>query len=232
MKNWKQLPFVTIIIIFDIVVTFIACDGSNDNTAHTHSFGNWTTKTEATCTMAKVERKTCSCGEEETRTVVSSLGHNWSAWEETLTPTELKAGELKRYCGNNTTHTEITIVSELSAFYGTWFAENFFDSNYMTYYDSTLVITNNALKKDDSDGEYFYFNINSWVAIVNDFTPINSNFPSGYILNGNISEKSIAYESIDVNLNTMYVYLHTNGRILTDPSGFNVPLEGSVYAKQ
>ena len=45
-----------------------------------HTYGAWTTKTEATCTEDKVEKRTCSvtgCGHEDTRTVTNTaLGHD------------------------------------------------------------------------------------------------------------------------------------------------------------
>ena len=42
-----------------------------------HTWGSWTTKSEATCTDAKVEKRSCSrCGEGATRTVGEALGHD------------------------------------------------------------------------------------------------------------------------------------------------------------
>lgn len=49
-----------------------ACD-------HEHEFGEWQTKTPATCTQAEVEHRTCECGEEETRTGDAALGHSYSS---------------------------------------------------------------------------------------------------------------------------------------------------------
>lgn len=54
---------------------FIACE--NENITHTHNYSNWITKTEANCIEAKVEKRTCFCGEEETRTIGNPLGHDW-----------------------------------------------------------------------------------------------------------------------------------------------------------
>ena len=42
---------------------------------HTHSYGNWTTRTAATCTEKEVQERTCSCGDKQTREVGEPLGH-------------------------------------------------------------------------------------------------------------------------------------------------------------
>ncbi len=46
-----------------------------------HSYGNWTTKTEANCTTPKVEQHKCvRCNKTETRNSGSPLGHSYGDW--------------------------------------------------------------------------------------------------------------------------------------------------------
>ncbi len=42
---------------------------------HEHVYGNWEVDTAATCTEPEVEKRTCECGEYETRTVGETLAH-------------------------------------------------------------------------------------------------------------------------------------------------------------
>lgn len=44
---------------------------------HTHSYGAWQTVTEATCTTAGSQKRVCSCGETQTRTIPAT-GHAWN----------------------------------------------------------------------------------------------------------------------------------------------------------
>ena len=71
------------------VIAFVAVIGSMfvsscsnlwaKNKSCEHMYGEWSQKTAATCTAAEVEKRTCSsCGEEETRTAIPALGHDWN----------------------------------------------------------------------------------------------------------------------------------------------------------
>ena len=57
---------------------------------HKHSFGEWTTVTEATCTEKGLEERKCECGETETREV-AALGHDYVV-HEVVPPTCTKSG--------------------------------------------------------------------------------------------------------------------------------------------
>ena len=46
--------------------------------SHSHSFGEWETKTPATCQAAEVEIRYCTCGESETRTGDGPLAHSYT----------------------------------------------------------------------------------------------------------------------------------------------------------
>ena len=67
-------------LLFAIVLSFAAC-GENDNppsnneTPHTHSFGEWEVTVKPTCTKDGTKVRYCSCGEKQTEVVVS-LGHS------------------------------------------------------------------------------------------------------------------------------------------------------------
>lgn len=64
-----------------------------------HTFGDWTTKTAATCTTAEVEHRTCSaCGEEETRTGEAALGHSFGEWYVVTAATTTSTGVERRDC--------------------------------------------------------------------------------------------------------------------------------------
>ncbi len=54
---------------------------------HTHEFSDWQTVTPATCTEKGEEKRTCSCGEEETREI-PALGHDLQVISSTATCTE------------------------------------------------------------------------------------------------------------------------------------------------
>jgi hypothetical protein len=95
-------------ILFGFVAAFtlVSCDDGDNDTTHTCSFGGWTTKTEATCNAAKVEKRTCSCGKEETQNVgePDPALHVWGAWttpgDEGYAATCTTDGKGKQTCTN------------------------------------------------------------------------------------------------------------------------------------
>lgn len=60
---------------------------------HEHSYGEWTTKTPATCTEAGVEHRVCECNDEETREIPAT-GHTYGEWE-TKTPANCTDAEVE-----------------------------------------------------------------------------------------------------------------------------------------
>ena len=60
---------------------------------HEHSYGEWTTKTPATCTEAGVEVRVCECNDEETREIPAT-GHTYGEWE-TKTPANCTDAEVE-----------------------------------------------------------------------------------------------------------------------------------------
>ncbi len=72
MKNKK-------VVVYALIAAIIAlCVGIGINLLgdHEHSFGEWETKSPATCQSAAVEVRKCECGEEETREGDPATGHN------------------------------------------------------------------------------------------------------------------------------------------------------------
>ncbi len=88
---------------YDEVVYCTACGAELSRDSKTvpafgHDWSDWTTTTEATCTEAGEESRSCKrCGETETR-ATSPLGHDWGAWTVTKEPTETEPGEESRVC--------------------------------------------------------------------------------------------------------------------------------------
>ena len=66
---------VVLLLAFTLCLALVSCDLFN-NFLHEHAYGEWETKTPATCTEAEVEVRKCSCGAEETRTGDAAVGHN------------------------------------------------------------------------------------------------------------------------------------------------------------
>ena len=101
MKNTKQLMvnLTILLIVFVAVMLAFAFTACNNDTVHSCSFGEWETKTPATCIAAKVEKRTCSCGKEETQNVGEPLVHIWEFIEGTgQEPTCLDDGHGDQEC--------------------------------------------------------------------------------------------------------------------------------------
>ncbi len=87
--------FATLISVLCAAIGIAACD----ETEHTvHSFGEWVTVTEPTCTSEGERTRTCSgCDLAETEKI-PALGHTFGEWQETLAATCAKEGEETRTC--------------------------------------------------------------------------------------------------------------------------------------
>ena len=67
-------------------------------TCSSHSYGGWSTVSNATCTATGREQRSCSvCGSVETRDT-SALGHSWGSFSETKAPTCTATGTQTRTC--------------------------------------------------------------------------------------------------------------------------------------
>lgn len=93
----KKFLFISLIVLIIALVGAVAAlKMLNDN--HEHNFGEWETKTPATCTEAEVEVRRCSCNEEETREGDAALGHTFGDWETKTAATCTEAGVEVRAC--------------------------------------------------------------------------------------------------------------------------------------
>ena len=112
----------------------------DEQPAHTHEFGEWTTTTLPTCTEDGEQLRFCSCGEDETRAIMP-LGHSWtestcttpqicttcntvgeaakghvlSDWSIVTPASCIAAGEKTRSCSNCTFSEDATIDSDPNA---------------------------------------------------------------------------------------------------------------------
>lgn len=71
--------YLSLAVVFALVASLCACTGNDnttDNTAHTHSYGEWKVVTEATCAQSGTRERVCACGEKETETI-SALAHDY-----------------------------------------------------------------------------------------------------------------------------------------------------------
>jgi len=75
--------------------------GSEPGTSCEHNYSNWSTKTEATCIAAKVEKRTCSlCDDEDTQPIGEPLStaHAYGSWSTKTEATCIAAKVEKRIC--------------------------------------------------------------------------------------------------------------------------------------
>jgi len=88
-----------------------------------HNWSEWEDTTEATCTEAGEQTRTCSrCGETETQTV-AALGHAWGEWEDVTPATCTEAGEQQRTC-SRCSETETQTVAALGHNWGAAVSNN------------------------------------------------------------------------------------------------------------
>lgn len=120
----RILAILLAVICFSVMFVFASCggggdnsgdNGSSDNTnsnqttdcSNGHSYGEWTTVTNESCTEAGLQKRVCSvCGDEEEQEIPA--GHDWRAWTTTTEPTCDVDGEKTRECRDcNETETEV-----------------------------------------------------------------------------------------------------------------------------
>ena len=72
-----------------------------------HSWSDWTTDTNASCTETGTEKRVCTNGSEhfETRPI-AALGHIWSDWKVSKEASETQEGEETRICARDSSHIE------------------------------------------------------------------------------------------------------------------------------
>ena len=83
-----------------------------------HSYGAWTTTTAATCTAAGTQKRTCSCGASESKSIAAT-GHSYGDWTESKAPTCTETGTEKRTC-SKCSASETRSVAATGHSYGNW----------------------------------------------------------------------------------------------------------------
>ena len=90
MKNKNKLGLIILIALTAFAVTVCDNDSGGGTSSCTHSWGEWTEKTAATCTAAMVEERICSiCKVVETQYEGEPSPHSWGNWSITTFPTSI-----------------------------------------------------------------------------------------------------------------------------------------------
>lgn len=84
---------------------------------HKHTWGEWTTTKEATCTTEGTKERTCVCGEKQTE-VIPMTNHNWGEWETSKAATCTEDGLQVRHC--TVCHTQATDTKVIKVAGHTW----------------------------------------------------------------------------------------------------------------
>lgn len=86
--------------------------------AHVHSFGEWTTVKEATCTEKGEQERVCNCGEKETQSI-DMIAHTFGDWQIVKESSYTEEGIKARYCSCGEKESEviekITILKTVSS---------------------------------------------------------------------------------------------------------------------
>ena len=129
MKRW-----LSILLMVCLMVTLCACGsgegGGNENggensggETHTHAFGDWTTVTESTCSVAGSQQRVCDCGEKETK-ALALKAHTEGAWvtDKEATTTETgKKHQVCAVCGANLKEETIPVIEQAHTHsFGDW----------------------------------------------------------------------------------------------------------------
>lgn len=97
----KILSILLLTFLLCCAFALVSCDEADTpngdaNGDHTHTFGEWTTTTAATCTTEGVRTRACECGESETEKIATA--HKWGKWSEASPATCNTAGSKTRAC--------------------------------------------------------------------------------------------------------------------------------------
>ena len=91
-----------LLLLLALVWVFAACDKNDEGDipledAHVHEYGSWSVTHAADCTEKGTEKRTCACGESETREI-AAWGHTWGAWSTVTAASCATNGVQKRVC--------------------------------------------------------------------------------------------------------------------------------------
>lgn len=96
---------------------------------HEHVWGEWEPASAATCAAQGSEKRTCACGEEETRPVdIDPENHAWGEWVPVKAATTAEEGLMQRTCRNDASHVETQVIpKKQSGASGLTFIRQIFD---------------------------------------------------------------------------------------------------------
>ncbi len=87
-----------------------------------HSYGEWETTEEPTCSQPGSKKKTCAdCNDVQTEPIeINPNAHSYGEWTETKKATCTEKGEEQRVCANDDTHKETREVAAIGHSFGEW----------------------------------------------------------------------------------------------------------------
>ena len=94
----------------------------NSLEGHTHLWGEFVTKIEATCTQNGVNVRKCSCGAEN-EISIAATGHNFGEWTTKIAAQCEINGSAERVC-QNCQEIEVDVINALSHTIGNWIVAN------------------------------------------------------------------------------------------------------------
>ena len=102
------------------ITGYITLEEVEEVVGHTHSYGEWYTVTEATCTTDGEKRRDCACGRSETESIPAT-GHTFGEWY-TVTEATADANGLERRdcaCGHYEERETVYQAETVTKIYGT-----------------------------------------------------------------------------------------------------------------
>lgn len=150
----KSLCIIVLLLAF--IYMFASCDNNTgtdvgaNNSTHTHSYGEWETTKNATCTAEGSKERYCSCGDKQMSSI-SATGHNFSAWTTVKEATTTEKGREERVCSCGEKETrEIDLIPVATTVTKTEWKNAFDFSN-----TDSLLFTTDELCSEAADNEVY-----------------------------------------------------------------------------
>ncbi len=125
-----------LLLVVAFMLTLVFVLASCNNITHTHTYGEWTTIKDATCTSEGIQERTCDCGEKETKTFTKDNNHTQLVSKINNANFELSYSELysiytesAKHKSENNCELDLTTLIE-NMLYGEWKDAN---DNYINY---------------------------------------------------------------------------------------------------
>ena len=126
MMKTMKLALLVCLALFACALMFTACDSGNEvhgttepeTEAHVHSFGEWETTKNATCTLDGNKERYCSCGEKQVSSIPMTE-HTFGKWDVVESATCTEQGVEARFCSCGEKETAV-----IAATGHTWINDN------------------------------------------------------------------------------------------------------------